>query len=109
MLPREAIGAVPGAVVDQVIADKQILVMRQDQSFIGRIPQMPFDPEELVLPRRRVPPGRGGQNIGIEPLRQQDKGFNRSGQGIHEGEDPRYFVFSSPIHGEDIIRGFRKP
>src|SRR5271156_6031132 len=52
------------SVVDQIVADIQILVMREDQPFVRVRAEMSLHPPELVAPRGCVLPRRGRQDVG---------------------------------------------
>ena len=48
VFPLKSIDAVLGSVVDQIVADIQILVMREDQPFVRVRAEMSLHPPELV-------------------------------------------------------------
>lgn len=53
----EAIDAVFGTVIDQVVARVQVLVVREDEPFVGRRTKVSLQPQQLVRPRAGVSQG----------------------------------------------------
>ena len=103
MFPGKLGRAVFGAIVDQVVALVEVLVVRQDQPFGRVVSQVLFDPQQPVRPGGRVSPGRPGQDVGVESFGQLNKAVDRAGKRVHQREDSGYFVLPVVVLGQELF------
>ena len=98
-LARKLLGAVLGAIVNQVVAPIQVLVMGNNESLVedgvpagAKVVLHPFD---LVGPSTQVVPRCGAQDIEVEVLAQLMHGLDGTRHGKHRAEETRNLIINA--------------
>jgi hypothetical protein len=92
VLTRKAVGSVLRAVVNEKVADIEVFVVAKDEPLVRYGPEIFLHPKELVRPRGWILPGRSGENVRVESVRQFSVRIDRTVDWVHEREDAWHFI-----------------
>ena len=79
-------GAVAGAVVDEVVATVEVLVMGKDELLVEGLAKVSAYPLALLHPAEGVVPRGGGEDVEVVLLGEGLHGFDGTWHGVHEVE-----------------------
>ncbi len=107
VLTPEAIYAIFGSIIYEVMAIIQILVVRKNQALVCRTAKVTLYPQQLIRPRAWVFPWGSRKNVCVVEARKLLERLNGIRHRIHKREDARDLIKPSLVLSHNFLRKLR--